>query len=137
MNARDVEQIESFYNALTLDADEASVRDLVDPEIEWFPPPQAPIPGPFRGLAGVLEAADHYRESFDEFRSEPERILEGSLPGQYVVLAITTVRGKGSGAEVRTEVAHLIEMRGDRIVRFEVVPDRDAALRAAGVDAGA
>jgi ketosteroid isomerase-like protein len=132
----DIDVIRGLYKRLTLDADEATIQEVAHPEIEWIPPPQSPIPGPFRGIEGVLQAADQYRDSFDQFTVEPERIIECPEEGRYVVLARTTVRGKGSGAEVATDVGHLVDVRDGMVVRFQVIPNRDEALRAAGLDPG-
>ena len=77
----------------------------------------------------MSEAAD-----LEVIRSTVE--LDEILPaggGRYV--ALVHLRGRGKGSQVPTEGvgANLIEMRGGKIVRLELVWDRDEALARAGL----
>jgi ketosteroid isomerase-like protein len=105
----------------------------VHPETEWYPPPDSPEPGPYRGRDEIQRAIDAYLDSFDVFRPEPEEILAGAKLGTVLVLARTYVRGKGSGVEVDIPVAHLLTLRDGEVLRFEVFIDREQARTAAGL----
>ena len=115
-----------------MDVDELIERYL-HPEIEWHTPAQAPEPGPHLGHAGVRRAFAGYEESFDLFRPEAEEILTTPAPDLFLVLVTTYVRGKGSGVETSVRAAHLVELRGEKIVRIEVFTDREEARRRAGL----
>ena len=106
---------------------------FVDNEVVWLTAPGSPEPGPHHGHAGVRRAVGDYLDSFEYFRPEVERIIETPVPDQLLVFANTRVKGKGSGAEVMTSVAHLVVLEHGSIVRFEVIPDREEAMRRAGL----
>jgi ketosteroid isomerase-like protein len=108
---------------------------LCDDKIEWIPPAYALEPGPKLGKDALREGIASYFEAFDEFWPEPEKFMDGAEPGSYLVFARTHTRGRGSGAAVTMEVAHLFLVRGGRFVRFQVIPDRAEALQIAGVEA--
>jgi len=76
---------------------------------------------------------DSFLDSFEEFRPEPEEILPGAEPDQYLALVTLYARGKGSGVEVTPRAAHLLTVRDGKLVRFEVIPDLDEGRRAAGL----
>ncbi len=104
------------------------LAEFVDPEVEWVSAPHAPDPGPHHGHDAVRRALGDYFDSFDVFRPEADQVLATRRDDELLVLATTHVRGKGSGAEVSIEVAHLIRVEGDRIVRMQVFTDREAAI---------
>jgi ketosteroid isomerase-like protein len=107
---------------------------VMDPEIEWHPPPNFPEPGPHRGVDAIRRGLGSYEETFDYFISEPQRLLTTETPGEVLALARTRTRGKGSGAEVTIDVAHLFTVRDGAVVRFEVITDQREALRRLGLD---
>jgi ketosteroid isomerase-like protein len=127
-NAAIVERAYATWREEGLDG----LRPLMHPEVEWYPPPQAPEPGPFRGPDEILRVATSYMESFGEFRPVPDRILPAAEPDQVLVLATLTTVGRESGAEFTMPVGHLLTVRDGLIARFEVFPEQDDALRAAG-----
>jgi ketosteroid isomerase-like protein len=73
-----------------------------------------------------------YFESFANFVPDAEEVVPGS-EGRYLVLIKLHTRGQGSGAEVETQGAHVLTMRGGKVMRVEVYPDRDEAAVVAGV----
>ena len=108
--------------------------ELVDPDVEWVPPAYALEPGPIRGIEGVRRGIDAYFEAFEEFRPESERIIPTGTEGEYLSLARTLTRVRGSGVETEIEVAHLIRIREGRFVRLEIFTDRADAFEACGLD---
>ena len=107
---------------------------LCSDEVEWVPPSYlVGFSGPQAGKDALRAGIASYLESFEEFWPEPEEILDAAEPGSYLVLVKTHAKGRGSGAEVTMEVAHLFTIREHRVVRFQVIPDREDARRIAGI----
>ena len=109
------------------------LRAVMHEDVEWYPPPHAPEPGPHRGAEEILRIAREYMESFGEFRPVPDRIVPAAEPDEVLVLATLTTVGRESGAEFTMAVGHLLTLRDGLVVRFRVIPDQDEALRAAGL----
>jgi ketosteroid isomerase-like protein len=112
-----------------------SVRDLLDPDLEWETSPNLPDGGLYRG-----------RERVRLFLEEQWEVVWGGLPQVDVerafdcgddVLLFSRVRGRGSYTQIPHDVrlAHLVTLRGAKVVRIQVFPDRDQALHAAGLSA--
>lgn len=129
----DVELIRSAYQAWDF-RDMGPFLELIAEDAEWVPPTYAPEPGPHIGREAIERGIGAYREGFEEFRPEPERIIEGSPPGRYLVLVRTYTRGKESGIETTIDVAHVIDVREGKLSRLEVHTDREEAFRAAGIE---
>ena len=107
---------------------------LATPDIEWIPPSYTLEPGPHHGPEEVRRGIEAYFEDFEEFVPEPQEIVDGSRPGEYLVMVRTRARGRGSGAAVTIEVAHLITFREGRVSRVEIFTDRAQGLAAAGLE---
>ena len=104
---------------------------LLDAEIEWVNPPDAVEPGVRRGIEAFARAAQAVTDTFDGVRLEVDEILEA---GERVVLLATLhVQGRGSGAEVATQLSHVWTIRGGKAARFEWFNDANQALEAAGL----
>jgi ketosteroid isomerase-like protein len=129
----DVDLVRRGYEALAR-GDLEGLLSIADPEIEWHPPPNFPEPGPRRGIEAIRRGLRAYAETFEYFHTEPRRLLTTERPGEVLALARTRTCGKESGAEVTTEVAHLLTVRDGAVVRFEVIPDQREALRRVGLD---
>ena len=68
-------------------------------------------------------------EPFDDHRYEPEDFLDR---GERVVVKVRRLgRGKGSGIEIAENQWHVLDFRGQRIVRFRVFVSEIEALEAA------
>ena len=128
-HGEDVELIRRAYETWARSGELESLIAFLDPEIEWLTAPYAPEPGPHHGHDAIRRAIGAYLDSFDVFQPEAERILATRRSDEYLVVATTHTRGKGSGAEVSVPVAHLIRLRGDKIVRLQVFTDREQAIR--------
>jgi ketosteroid isomerase-like protein len=87
----------------------------------------------YHGVGELTAAWRDFLSAWEAFRIEPGRIVAGS-EGVYVVLQRLQGRGKTSGLRIDAEVAALVHMQHGRIDRLEMFWDREAALRAAGVD---
>jgi ketosteroid isomerase-like protein len=127
----DVELVSAAYAAFNRGGE--SFLEYLDPEVEWIPAAQF-VQGPVKGIDELRRLLDTFREAFEEIRWEPQRVLRASEPGEVLVLIETVTRGRGSGAEIRVSVAHLVRVRDGRLVWGKVYPDADEGLRAAGLD---
>ena len=90
-------------------------------------------PGEYRGMAAVTAAWRTWLQAWDGFSVAAEDVVAGS-DGRYVVMQLFRGKGKASGLESEERSAAVVTMRDGLIARMEGFWDRDAALRAAGVE---
>jgi uncharacterized protein len=120
-----VETLRRGYAALNR-GDLSAVLELLDPDIEWHEPAHSPDAGAHRGRDSFERFLRGWIESFDGFRVEPERVVER---GEDIVAVVhQTGTGRASGLEVEARLAHVWTVADGRAVRWEAVPDIDAAL---------
>jgi ketosteroid isomerase-like protein len=113
--------------------DPATVFALLDPEIEFRPPPEHPDFAVYRGREGITRAFDQWNATWESLEyDEPEYIDAGQR-----VLVASRQRGKakGSGAEVASEFFNVFTLHAGKVVRFDMFYDRRDALEAAGLSA--
>jgi ketosteroid isomerase-like protein len=130
MPPTDVETLRAGYEAINRGDYEAAFQ-MMDPVIEWQPDDRTPFAGTYHGREGGRELLATFLEALDHFRWEPEDFF--STDDQVVVFVRQIARGKGSGAEVASRVAHLWTMREGRPVRWQGFAERKKALEAAGL----
>ena len=116
MSGANVETLRRGYDALN-NGDLSVVLELLDPDIEWHEPTPSPDAGAHRG---------GWIESFDGFRVEPEQIVERG--DDLVAVVHQTGTGHASGLKVETRLAHVWTVGDGRAVRWEAIPDIEAAL---------
>jgi ketosteroid isomerase-like protein len=80
------------------------------------------------GKEGIKQLFDSYMEAFDALSLEPQEFIDAG--DQIVVSLHQRVRGKGSGAEVVGNIAHVWTMRGEKPFRLRIFGDKESALRA-------
>jgi ketosteroid isomerase-like protein len=122
-------KIRSAYEAYS-HGDFEPVLDLLDPDVDWHPPPNSLDPQPLRGREAVREYLAP--NLFDEQRAEPQEMLEQG--DRILVVARTKIRGTASGVEIEETSFHVWTVVDERAVRFEVYTDRDQALAAMSND---
>jgi ketosteroid isomerase-like protein len=116
-------------------ADYAACLETIDPDVEWHPPPGIPNAAVAIGRDALIANFEDWLAAWDNYRSVPEEILEGTA-GTVLVFAAESGRGKDSGVEVCSRrLSGVYELRDGKIVRFKAYLDRDEALRAAGLRA--
>jgi hypothetical protein len=103
---------------------------MTHPELVFIPL-RAPVQGRYLGHEGLDEFVADTRETFDVFEWHAEEIRD--LGDR--VLGIGTLRLRGRGSQIETEVPApvLVTYENGLIARFQSFPDRDSALRAAGL----
>ena len=106
------------------------VLELLHPEIEWHEPAPSPDAGTHRGRESFERFLRGWLESFEDFRVEPEQIIERV----DVLIAVVRQSGKGraSGVGVDTRLAHLWSVEAGQAVRWEAIANPDEALAADG-----
>ena len=129
MSQENVETVRRVYEALDKN-DYVRVLAEAEPDFEWVPPAQD-IAGPVRGFANLRRFLEDQEESFNNFRVEPEELREHGDQ----VLAFIRVRGEGGASSVPFDIraATLWTFRGSRLIRGQVFPDRQEALKTFGL----
>jgi ketosteroid isomerase-like protein len=117
--------IRSAYEAYSR-GDFEPVLALLDPDVEWHPPPDSLEPQPLQGREAVREYLAP--NLFDEQRAEPEEFIEEG--DRILVVARTKIRGIASGVEIEEIGFHVWTVVDERAVRFEIFTDRDQAVAA-------
>lgn len=102
------------------------------PEIEWHSAAEDPGLEVFHGVEGVKKLIAEVQEQLEDFRTEPFEFLDA---GDRVVAGLVhRGRGRGSSAEVEMREWNVFLIREGRIVSVHEYPDREEALRAAGLE---
>jgi ketosteroid isomerase-like protein len=127
----EINRIQEVYAAFNRADFEAVVREF-DEETEFIAPAEMPEQRTFRGREGYKEFLASILDVFEEFRSEPTRILEAG-GGRYLVFLEERFRRKGDTAVVVEHPFALITMSAGRVRRLEIIADRREALSAAGL----
>jgi ketosteroid isomerase-like protein len=130
MSQENVEIVRQATDAYNRGAFEEAIV-WMDPEIEWdMSRTEVPDPGVYRGFDGLRTFQSSWDESWASVELEPQEFIEA---GDQVVSVVRQLgRGRLSGAEVEQRFAQLWTLRDGKIVRMEMHPTREAALKAAG-----
>jgi ketosteroid isomerase-like protein len=90
--------------------------------------------GTRQGPEGFLRANEEVLEAFEDYRVDPEEFIEA---GEAVVVPVRiSGRGRASGAEQETRLAHLWVLSDGIVIRGEVYRTTEEALEAAGANSG-
>jgi ketosteroid isomerase-like protein len=116
------------YNRRDFDA---AVR-FFDPDIDWVLPALQRSDS-CRGPEEIRRFWEGLDETFDELRLDPQEIVDA---GDRVAVRLRFYgRGKGSGAELDTEMSHQVTtFRDGTMVRIEYFTSWAQALEAAGIE---
>jgi ketosteroid isomerase-like protein len=132
MSQENAELVRSIYAAWER-GDFRSV-EWAHPEIEYVIV-DGPTPGSWTGLTDAAKGFREFLNAWEEHRIEVDeyRALE---PSRFLILTHYTGRGKTSGlelGEMRTKVAHVVEIRGGKVTRFVAYFDHKRALADLGL----
>lgn len=125
MGEAHVDSLRRGYAALNR-GDLSVVLDLLDPDIEWHEPAPSPEAGAHRGRDSFERFLGGWLESFEDFRVEPERVVERG--DELVVVVRQSGTGRSSGLRVDARLAHVWTVAEGKAVRWEAVADPEAAL---------
>ena len=124
--------VEDLYGAFTGE-DEARLRELLDPDVEWIQCAGFPGGGHRHGVDEVLEKVFRgLRDAWNDWRTEIDQYLDA---GETVV-----VLGRYTGTHAATNramtavFAHVYDVQAGRITRFRQYADTAELVRAAQPD---
>ena len=88
--------------------------------------------GPMHGKDALRAYVEDWRETFDDFRTEPTELIEAGEDRMIAVMRISG-RAKLSGVEVDLTFAVVYTLRDGKVARGREYWTRDQALEAAGL----
>jgi ketosteroid isomerase-like protein len=128
MPSADVDALRRGYEALNR-GDLSGVRALLHPDIEWEEGPGAPEAGVHHGREAFEAFLRAWLESFDDFRIEPEDVIERG--DRLIALVRQSGTGRASGIEVEARIAHVWTVTDGYAVRWQSYASQEEALAAA------
>jgi ketosteroid isomerase-like protein len=138
MSEENVELVRRLYAEggdllhLTAEQIDRLFREDLDQDFEFRLPPDYPEGElAFRGRAGLDDLIALLRDTWREWRFEPERFLDSR--DKVVVFARIVGEGEASGVPVELETTHVWTVHGGRAISLHAYRDRAQALRAAGL----
>lgn len=82
------------------------------------------------GPGGFISAVEEVLDAFDDYSVQAEEYLDAG--DAVVVEVLISGRGRGSGMEIETRLAHLWVLRDGMLIRGEVYRTTEEAVGAAG-----
>jgi ketosteroid isomerase-like protein len=108
-------------------------RDYLAEEFETQLPGDYPEGEPvFKGREGLARYAAMLRDTWSEWRFEPERFIEAG--DRVVVFQRVVATGRASGAPIELTSTQVVTVRDGRMTSSCVYRDRAEALKAAGLE---
>jgi ketosteroid isomerase-like protein len=107
---------------------------LCDPKCEWLPAIEAEVAGEpvvYLGHDGLRQYFKDVAESFLEYRFDVSECRD--LGTRVLLLGRLSARGRGSGVELASDLAALVEWRDGKCVRVVAYRDHAEALEAVGL----
>lgn len=125
MSSAELQTLKRGYAALNR-GDLSVVLELLDPDIQWHEPAPSPEAGAHCGRDGVERFLRSWLDSFEDFRVEPEQVVERG--DELVVVVRQSGTGRSSRLRVDARLAHVWTVADGKAVRWEAVADPEAAL---------
>jgi ketosteroid isomerase-like protein len=129
MSREAVEIIRTSYEAFSGGDWDAAFED-VEPDFELVPPAQAPVER-LIGAANVKAWLADLWSAVGDVSFEVEQLIDAN--GFVVAFIRLRTRPRGADAEFEQRIAHLWTVQGRKLIRCQVLPERDEALEAAGL----
>jgi ketosteroid isomerase-like protein len=128
VSQENLDKTKAFIDAYNRRDFDAATRDF-DPQVEWVLPPMQGFDSCI-GREQVIRFWEGLDETMDELQLLPQEYVEG---GDRVATRLRHFgRGKGSGAEIDTELYHqVVTFRDGTMVRIEYFTSWTEALEAA------
>ena len=133
MSEENVEVFKRAFDAINRQDAEALLEEL-DPEVEWHGAILMAIGGQetvYRGHEGVREWLRDLYETLSEFQAEYLDIRD--LGDRTVAIGQVRGRGRGSGAEIESPHATVVEFKNGKGFRIRTYLDPKDAFEAAGI----
>ena len=125
MPEANVEALQRGYDALNR-GELSDVLELLDPDIEWHEPEPSPEVGTHDGRESFERFLGSWIASFEEFRVEPEQVVERG--DKLIAVVRQSGRGRAGGVEIDARLAHVWTIKDGRAVSWEALADPDEAL---------
>ena len=132
MSQENVEIVRTAYAAFQ--AGDPDWSSWVHPDITWdfSAYPLADLPSKGQGREALLsEVIETYFSGWVDYRGEIVETID--VGDDVVVILHEKARMRGSEVTLERDVAHVWTVREGKWVRWLILPDRDAALEAAGL----
>ena len=129
MSQQDVDVGHQFVDAVNRSDVETALR-LVHPEVV-FESLRAATEGAFIGRDGLTRFLDDTAETFELFQVQHSDVRD--LGDRVLAIGTIRIRGRGSGIETEVPTASIAEFRDGMIWRYKDYGDPRAALEAAGL----
>jgi ketosteroid isomerase-like protein len=134
MSQENVEALRSMF-ALVGDGDNReAIYELLDPDVELVIPADDLDAGHYFGHVGVRGYLLAWAGTWDVWHFHAERLIDVG-DGRVVVDLSQTVRGRGSGVEVRASLGQVFTFRDGLVVRWDNFGTFAEALEAVGLRA--
>ena len=130
MSQENVEIVRSIYEAFNRGDWDAVYRDFAG-DVEMTTPPRGLDAGIFRGRKEAQAYWEDFFRPYEAVTTEPVEFFESG--DQLLVFIKTRARPKGSSAEVEFGTGHLWTIRDGTVVSLRIFPEREKALKAAGL----
>jgi len=117
---RGTESVEVFWSLL----DDHVVWDLRDY-------PLLDLDDVYAGRDAVVNASRHYWGTWEDYSLDAEELIDAG--SSVVVVVHERGSGKGSGAPFDKRWAQVWTVHRGRVIRWELFPDKEAALEAVGL----
>jgi ketosteroid isomerase-like protein len=131
MSQENVEIVQRAMAAYMRD-EEATVRELVAPDIVISSRPDQPDVRDHNGYDGMLQASAEWLEAWDAHTMEAVRVWSS---GDFVLVATReSGRGRISGVPLETESIFVYTLSQARIVRIQIFGSEREALKAVGLE---
>ena len=109
----------------------ASLDSFYHPEAVYVNDARDPDAGVHRGIEAVRQQVGQWVIAYPDLQVEP---LEIQTNGDRVFVWVRfSGHGAGSGAPLSMEIAHVVTVEADKVLRVEEYSERDEGLRAAGL----
>lgn len=109
-----------------------SALPFLDPEIEWWAPPEWLEDSVYRGHDGIRRLAAHWTELFDQYRLELDRVVDTG-DDRAVILLNQLGQIRGSGDRIEAPIGYLVEARRGLVTRVDIFFSWEQTLAAAGL----
>lgn len=130
-----LQRVRQGYDVLNRGEVDRFLTEFVHPDYEFHTGVRVPsIPAVVRGRDGLRAwIKQWYQEPWEEQLQMEVEGIEELDDGRVLALLTLRASGRGSGAHVETEYAHIITLREGLCVRLDGFPSWQRALSAAGL----
>ena len=133
MSQENVEVVRSIIDAINArDLDRAFEPAHEDLEADWSNSIGPHGGSVYRGSERARELFESFLEAWEEFRWEPQEIIEVD-EARVVVVNRVRMRGRGSGVQVDATGAQLWTITGGKVRSITIYQSKADALEAAGL----